>query len=337
MGGKRPHHPRRGSLGYHPRKRARRPIPRIRAWSRLVDDRKIGGFPCYKAGTTHVEMVDDRPHSVTSRKPVATVATVLEAPPIIAFGFRAFENTYVGERTVTQVMNPTLSKDLASVFPLPKKKVKDKNIEKIEPLLEGLSDIRLLIHTQPRLVSSLPAKKPQIVEIPLAGEDVAAKYKVAMELMGKEIRISEIFSEGDYVDTLSITKGKGFQGPLKKWGVKHLPRKTRKGRRTAGTLGPWHPSAMMWTVPQSGQMGYHQRTEFNKRVISMGSEGGDVTPEGGFLHYGAVKNDYIVLKGSTPGPQKRLVLVRPAARMRPKEGREKPQILSISKESIQGV
>ncbi|RMF90574.1 MAG: 50S ribosomal protein L3 [Methanobacteriota archaeon] len=336
MGGRRPHHPRRGSLAYHPRKRAKRPVARVRAWAEVAEGVKIGGFPCYKAGTTHVEVVDDSAHSITSKQPIATVATVLEAPPIRVFGIRAYRQGYGGLETVTEVFSDDLDKELARVFPLPKKK-RSGGIEKIEKMAGELSDIRLLVHTQPKNVPSLPKKKPEVLEMPVAGATVEEKMNAAKELLGKEIRISEVFKEGDYVDTKSITKGKGFQGPLKKWGVKHLPPKTRKGHRTAGTLGPWHPSAMMWTVPQSGQMGYHQRTEYNKRVLKIGSDGGEVTPKGGFLHYGVIKNDYIIIKGSTPGPQKRFVMLRPAIRL-PKDAHvSPPEIVSINTGSMQGV
>ena len=334
MGGKRAHHPRRGSLAYHPRKRARRPVARVRAWPALADAMKIGGFPCYKAGTTHLEVIDNSPHSLTSKQAIAVVATVLEAPPLTIYGVRAYVKSYGGERSVSEVHAKDLDKHLSSVLPLPKKK--PEGIEKLEAIVNTLSDIVLLAHTRPYTVPSIPKKKPEIMELPVAGATPAEKLANAKELLGKEVRVSEAFKEGLYVDTLSITKGKGFQGPMKKWGVKHLPRKTRKGHRTAGSLGPWHPSAMMWTVPQGGQMGYQQRTEYNKRVLKIGSNGEDVTPKGGFLHYGVIKNDYIVIHGSTPGPQKRLVMLRPAIRPQPKPVLTPPEILTINRESQQG-
>ncbi|MEE8401859.1 MAG: 50S ribosomal protein L3, partial [Candidatus Hydrothermarchaeaceae archaeon] len=71
--GRRAHHPRRGSLGYSPRKRAASLTPRIRSWvgaSRA--DAKIQGFCGYKAGTTHVTMIDDFPHSLTHNEEITT-------------------------------------------------------------------------------------------------------------------------------------------------------------------------------------------------------------------------------------------------------------------------
>jgi large subunit ribosomal protein L3 len=335
MGGKRPHHPRRGSLAYHPRKRAKRPVARVRARPEVAEGLKIGSFPCYKAGTTHVELINDSPNSVTSKQALATVATVLEAPPIKVFGIRVYEKGYNGLRTLTQVLDKDLGTVLSRVFPMPKKDLK--GVEEIENVLDKIADVRLLAHTQPRAVSALSKKKPEVMEISLAGKTPQEKLGYAKELLGKEIKISEVFKDGDYADTLSISRGRGFQGPLKKWGVKHLPRKTRKGRRTAGNLGPFNPGAMMWTVPQSGQMGYHQRTEFNKRVLKIGSNGEEITPSGGFVHYGEIKNDYIILRGSTPGPQKRLVLLRQATRLTPRTVVAQPQVVDINVGSMQGV
>jgi large subunit ribosomal protein L3 len=282
-----------------------------------------------------MEMIDDSPHSVTSKQPIATVATILEAPPLKVFGIRAYSMGYNGLMSVAQTLNKDLDKALAHVFPLPKKKLD--GVEKIEKIVDTLADIRLLVHTQPRMIPSIPKKKPEVREISVGGNTPEEKLENAKELLGKEVKISQVFNEGDYTDTLSITKGKGFHGPLKKWGTKKLPRKTRNGRRTAGNLGPFTPGAMMWTTPQSGQMGYHQRTEFNKRVLKIGSNGEEITPAGGFLHYGDVKSDYIIIKGSTPGPQKRLVILRPATRLRSAAIVSEPEIVSINKESMQGV
>lgn len=93
----------------------------------------------------------------------------------------------------------------------------------------------------------------------------------------------------------------------------------------------------MWTVAQAGQMGYHKRTEFNKKIlkISDASDVDAINPDGGFIKYGLVKNDYILIKGSVPGPSKRLIILRKA--MRPKKSDDNaPQINYISTSSKQG-
>ncbi|HID29469.1 MAG TPA: 50S ribosomal protein L3, partial [Desulfobacterales bacterium] len=86
-----------------------------------------------------------------------------------------------------------------------------------------------------------------------------------------------------------------------------LPRKSRKHRRAVAALGPWKPPRMLYTVPRAGQMGYHQRTEYNKRILKIGEDGKEVTPRGGFIRYGLVRGPYILVNGSVPGPAKRLI------------------------------
>jgi large subunit ribosomal protein L3 len=104
-----------------------------------------------------------------------------------------------------------------------------------------------------------------------------------------------------------------------------------------GTAGSWHPNWIQTTVPQAGQMGYHQRTEFNKRVLKIGENGEEITPAGGFPHYGVVKNSYVLLHGSIPGPTKRLISMRDAIRYQRGVEFEKAEISYISTTSKQGV
>lgn len=89
-------------------------------------------------------------------------------------------------------------------------------------------------------------------------------------------------------------------------------------------VGAWHPAALKWTVARAGQMGFHHRTEVNKMIYRIGKVGqnshtatteSDVTfkginPLGGFPRYGNVINDYIIIRGSVPGPVRRLVTLR---------------------------
>jgi len=83
-------------------------------------------------------------------------------------------------------------------------------------------------------------------------------------------------------------------------------------------------------------MGYHQRTELNKRVLRISnSEESDVTPAGGFLHYGEVSNPYMIIQGSLPGPAKRLLRFRDA--VRPKSSTHEVQLTYVSTSSKQGV
>ncbi len=83
-------------------------------------------------------------------------------------------------------------------------------------------------------------------------------------------------------------------------------------------------------------MGYHQRTEYNKRILKMGIDGSEISPKGGFLRYGPVKGTYVVLNGSLPGSAKRLIRLRYPARSPKKVPEAPPKITYISLESPQG-
>jgi large subunit ribosomal protein L3 len=83
-------------------------------------------------------------------------------------------------------------------------------------------------------------------------------------------------------------------------------------------------------------MGYHQRIEYNKRILRIGKDGKEVTPKGGYLRYGNLTNPYLLIEGSIPGPEKRTIRLRTPARP-PKEVIEQaPTITHISLESPQG-
>jgi large subunit ribosomal protein L3 len=86
-------------------------------------------------------------------------------------------------------------------------------------------------------------------------------------------------------------------------------------------------------VPQQGQTGYHQRTELNKRLVDLGDDA--VTPDGGFVNYGEVDGPYALVKGSVPGPDKRLVRFRPAVRPAD-QPRLDPEVRYVSTASNQG-
>ena len=153
--------------------------------------------------------------------------------------------------------------------------------------------------------------------------------------LGQEIK-ADIFAEGDKIDATAITKGKGFQGATKRWGIKLLSHRNSKHRRGIGNLGPKRPGYVRSTVPLPGQMGYHQRTELNKKIIKVGTDGKEVSPKGGFMNYGEVRNTYVLIKGSVPGPTKRLIRFRDAARLPKKADTGAAEVTYVSTESKQG-
>ena len=135
------------------------------------------------------------------------------------------------------------------------------------------------------------------------------------------------------MDAHSVTTGKGVQGVIKRFGVKLKSHKAEKGRRRVGTLGNW--CAKTWRVAHPGQMGYHTRTEYNKKIIRISSESENkITPVGGFLGYGRVSGKYMLIAGSIAGPKKRMIRFTTAARAHHKNT-DAPEILNVSLRSQQ--
>jgi len=332
-----PHRPRRGSIAYSPRIRARSEIPRVRAWP-MKKEAKLMGFAGYKAGMTHVIMTDDVPNSLTSGMEISIPVTILEAPPMKVAAIRVYKNTTYGAAAIAEAWTTELDKELNRAMAVPKKHDLPAALAKIDQLIrDGIAkDLRVIMYTLPEKVTGIPKKKPEIMENNIGGTELKARFEYAKTLLGKAVNISDVFANGDIIDVLAITTGKGTQGPVKRWGIQLQKSKhSRAGSvREVGTLGAWHPSHVSWRVPQIGQTGYHQRTEFNKRVMQIGKDGKTVTPEGGILNYGIVRNDYIIIKGSVPGPAKRLVRMRPAIRQ--KKTLPAPELTYVSLESKQG-
>ncbi|MFO8078055.1 MAG: 50S ribosomal protein L3 [Thermoplasmatota archaeon] len=326
------HHPRRGSMGYSPRKRARAETPHIKSWPEGGDKPKIQGFLGYKAGMTHAFVIDYRPTSTTSGKEVIMPVSVVETPPIKIAAIRGYKKTNHGLRTIGEVWADKLDSDLSKRLSLQKNE-KPKNWD----MLNSADDIRVIVYTQPKLVTGIPKKKPEIREMRISGGSIEDQIKYAKEILGKQVSINDVVKEGDMLDIIGVTKGKGFQGHVQRWGVKLLTHKNSKHRRMIGTAGSWHPNWIQQTVPQAGQMGYHQRTEYNKRVLKIGEKGGEITPSGGFPHYGSIRNPYVLIHGSIPGPAKRLISLRDAIRYKKGVKLEKAEISYISTTSKQGV
>jgi large subunit ribosomal protein L3 len=284
---------------------------------------------------THAFIVDFRARSTTAGQEVQIPVTVLEVPPMKICGVRFYQDTEYGRKAVGEVWSKSIEKELARRLPVPKEydeKAAWGAVDKIQ-----YDDVRALVYTQPILVTGIPKKKPELMEIRIGGGTMDKRLEYAKSIMGKAVTIKDFTKEGQMVDVASITKGKGWQGVTKRWGTKLLMHKNSKHRRLIGTLGTKRPNYVRPTVPQGGQRGFHQRTELNKRILKIGDNGEEVTPKGGFLHYGSVKNGYVILHGSIPGPSKRLVRLREPVRFRGAELSEPPQLTFISIESKQGV
>lgn len=323
------HKPRFGSLAYVPRKRSKKQTPRIHSWV-SSEEAKLLGFAGYKAGMTHVLAVDGRKNSPSSGLEKMIPVTVLETPPMFVLGVRAYTNGYDGKEIIEDVWAPEIPKELSKKLVKPKTKNPEKRLTEIAGN-EGLVDVLAIVCTQPTH-TGLSKKKPDVMEIAMGG-GLPEKIEYAKKMLGKQVSIKDVFTENSFTDVCAVTKGKGFQGPVKRWGISIQPRKATKGSRHGGTGGAWTPTRKLWSEPQAGQMGYHTRTEYNKLILSIGEDGASITPAGGFLNYGTVKGEHIIIAGSVPGPAKRIIRVNAPKRASPHEAFE---ITSVSTTSKQG-
>lgn len=333
------HRPDKGSRAYSPRKRAKSHVPKFRSWPEASGEPKLQAFAGYKAGMTHVIMVDDTKNSITAGAEIAVPVTIIETPAIRVAAIRAYVKNAYGEIAAAEAWTTALEPELARRLRVPKADKTAEAFAKIEELIAGgeVTDIRVMTYTRPKVLSGVPKKVPDIMETGIRGASVAKKYEYAKSILGTEIRFTDVFKNGSIVDTAAITIGKGTQGPVKRWGIALMKGKhSRQGSlRQIGTLGPFHPAHVQWQVPAMGQTGYHQRTEYNKRILKVGENGAEITPAGGIINYGLVSGDYILIKGSVPGPAKRLIRIRDPIRFSKAQPGE-PRIVHVSVQSQQG-
>jgi large subunit ribosomal protein L3 len=327
--------PRRGSLAYLPRGRASKFVPRIKNWPEYKDGAaKLLGFIGYKAGMTHAVMTVSNVDSPFAGQETVVPVTVIDTPPIRPFSIRGYEATIYGLKLTTEVLAGTMLEDLKKTMPAPKEYDHEAKLKEFEEKLDSFAEIRMLIHTQPRL-AGIAKKKPDVMEYKVGAPNVAEAFEYAKSVLGTDVRVADILNEGILIDSIAVTKGHGFQGPVRRWGIRILQHKSRKTKRGVGCIGPWTPSNIRYSVPRPGQTGFHTRTSFNNKIVKMGERGEEITPSGGFVNYGVIRGDYIMVHGSIPGAVKRPVRLRYA--IRPKKGHvdEPVQVSYISTASKQ--
>jgi large subunit ribosomal protein L3 len=336
MGHRKTHAPKHGSLAYLPRHRAKRPVARIRYWPKVnAETPKLLGFLGYKAGMTYVFTIEDRKRSPNFGKEVMRAATILETPPIVICGIRTYTHTPYGLQQLTECWMKDPPEILERTLVLPESFNTEEMLQKVNQTLDQTTNVRAIIATQPSL-ANMSKKKPEVTEIEIGGGTVPQQLEYAKTLLGKTVTPEEIFKNGQYIDIAAVTTGKGWQGPVKRWGVTILQAKGRKTKRGIATLGPWNPHHLMYSIPRAGQMGYHQRIEFNKRILKIGKDGKEVSVKGGFIRYGNLKGPYIIIEGSVAGTEKRTITLRYPARPPKQAPEQPPQITHISLESPQG-
>lgn len=323
------HKPRAGSMQFWPRKRAKREVARVRQWA---DSSKaqLSGFAGYKVGMTHI--VVENVLKTKGKNPIENLAvpvSIIECPPLKVASVRFYKKTLTGLKVVKEVFGK-VDKELSKRLAAPKK---EGSLDSVKP--EEYDEVRVNVYTQPKM-TGLGKKKPEFFEVAVGGNKEEA-FNYAKENLGKEIAVSDVFSPGQLVDIHAVTTGKGFQGSVKRFGIKIRAKKSEKTKRGPGSIaGGWKAQGhMMYRVPMSGQMGYHTRTEYNKQIFVLDDDVSKINPKGGFVKYGEVKTTYLLIKGSVGGPRKRLVRFCLPIRKDEKVKENAPKILSISTESRQ--
>lgn len=334
-------HPRRGSMAFSPRKRSARTFGHVKSWPTTdASEVRVQGFAGWKAGMTHILSRDLNPSSPSAGQEVRVPVTVVECPQMRILGVRGYEMTPYGKRAVgeawadaNQIMDAF--PDLFKRLPVRKEHDADKHFDNLASA--DLCELRLIVATQPASITGIPTKVPDVMEMGLDGGDFSEQLQYAKEHLGEEYSFTDSFKEGGLTDIVAVTKGYGWQGVIKRFGGKLLSHKNSKKRRQHGNMGAFGDGYVRKSIRQGGQTGYHQRTEYNKRILRVANpEEFSITPSGGFLHYGEVKSDYILVHGSVPGPAKRLIRFRDATRGSDKKLHDY-EITYVSTASKQGV
>jgi len=326
MGHRRHSAPHRGSLAYLPRCRAKSMEARIRAWPKVnSDEPRLLAHAGFKAGCVQIINIDDREKTPNHGKQLVSLGTVIATPPILIVGIRGYSINSRGSHAEFDYYADNLPKYISRFF-----KIKEDSADNSEKSLKKIKEIYAIIATTPRN-AGLSQKKPYIFEASVKGGDVKKQFTFLQELLGKEVKIDQVFDVGTTVDAAAITKGKGWEGPITRWGVKRKQHKSRKSVREVGSLGPISPQYVMYTVPRAGQRGFHQRTEYNKRIMLMDNTENSkfkINPDGGFKHFGNVNGDFVIVRGSVPGTYNRLIKLRSQIRKIPSKV-NKPNVLQV--------
>jgi large subunit ribosomal protein L3e len=340
--------PRHGSLGFLPRKRAARHRGRVRSFPK--DDAykapHLTAFMGFKAGCTHILREVNKPGSKLHKKEAVEMVTILETPPMVVVGLVGYVQTPRGLRTLSTVWANHLTDQVKRRFYKNWYRAKKKAFSKhaahasteagakdtksqLDRIVKYCQVVRVLAHTQQNKLN-LRQKKVHLMEIQINGGTMEQKVKFGHGLFEHPVPVDSVFLQNDFVDIIGVTKGKGYQGAISRWGCAMLQRKTHRGYRKVACIGAWHPARVRYSIARAGQDGYHHRTELNKKVYRVGrpakdektgklewnaSTGADVTeknitPLGGFPHYGEVNDWFVMLKGAVMGPKKRVITLR---------------------------
>ncbi|MDH5396581.1 MAG: 50S ribosomal protein L3 [Cyclobacteriaceae bacterium] len=114
--------------------------------------------------------------------------------------------------------------------------------------------------------------------------------------LGNEIKVGEVFVEGDFVDAIGTSKGKGFQGVVKRHGFGGVGQQTHgqhnRGRAPGSIGGASYPARVFKGLRMAGQTGNKRVKTLNLRVIK-------IIPE----------DNIVIVSGSVPGANNSMVIL----------------------------
>lgn len=115
--------------------------------------------------------------------------------------------------------------------------------------------------------------------------------------VGQEVKV-DIFAAGDVVDVTGISKGKGFQGVIKRHGQSRGPMAHgSRYHRRPGSMGPVAPNRVFKGKLLPGRMGGEQITVQNLEIVKVD-----------------VERNLLLIKGNVPGPKKALLKIKSAVK-----------------------
>ncbi|MBR9700841.1 50S ribosomal protein L3 [Candidatus Woesearchaeota archaeon] len=315
--------PRSGSMQFWPRKRANKSYARVRSFP---EGQGILAFAGYKMGMARMQGMS---HVGKKPEPLTLPVTILECPPMRIHSVRGYNRGTHGLFVSKEVIIPSKDKYLGR-----KVNAKPGKTSALDTF-SSFFQIRVLLMTQPGK-TGIGQKKPQIFEVSVGGKNAEEQLATVKELLDKDIKASELFKEGELVDIHAITTGRGYQGPVKRFGIGLKSHKSEKGVRRPGSLGGWSGQQhFMYRNANAGQTGYHQRVQYNNQILKITDNPDEIQVKGGFIHYGTARkgNEFVVITGSVPGPKKRLITIVKSIRGKK---RKLPEMEIIHLDSAQG-
>lgn len=197
--------PRKGHLGFLPKRRTRHHRGRIRSFPKDDPSQKphLTAFAGFKAGMTHVLREVERSESLLNKKEVIEAVTVIETPPMVVVGMVGYIETVRGLRALTTLWAQNLSNSFKRRFYKNWYKSKKKCFSKYQESLKSdqklveatknkltkhCSVLRVICHTQPEKLNNKD-KKANVYEIQVNGGEMAEKVDFAYNLFEKEISI----------------------------------------------------------------------------------------------------------------------------------------------------